>query len=242
MAKSKAVEPAKPAESISDLVKVTDVSQVPQYDSPEWPEYVLSQFSPEEVIDGHPKRDGIIRLIYKLVGPIVRSGVRSYQQGQMSKSGERILDTPSVVEWEMVIQPTKLGLQDEWVFSDIAEVYDGNCEAAFVRFALSTCATRAESRVGRKVLRLKASVEEITSVPLEVAYTEKMIDSNQITAISVMAKQMDVNVPAFIAGGKVSYKRIQDIPWNTALKMIDTLSRWKTAGKVPDEFRGHVPA
>ena len=49
-------------------------TEAPDYLSPEWDAYVMSQFEPNELIDGYPNVAGLRRVAELLLGPILESG------------------------------------------------------------------------------------------------------------------------------------------------------------------------
>lgn len=57
--------------SVSSAEPKTKQDALPQYGSPEWQSYVLSQIRPNEQIDGFPRCFGLRRVAQELLGPIV---------------------------------------------------------------------------------------------------------------------------------------------------------------------------
>ena len=52
----------------------TEEKTIPDYLSPEWDAYVMEQFAPHELMDGHPNAAGLRRVAELLLGPIIESG------------------------------------------------------------------------------------------------------------------------------------------------------------------------
>jgi len=194
-----------------------------------WVQYVLDQFRDGEfVVDEsgtrRPKINGLRRVCKKLIGVIV-------------ESESRIINHPTAnfiaatAEHTLTIRPH--GEFDTIRITDVADVYPGNCEAAFARFPSSVAATRAEARTLRKALDLYsiASADECTNLPVEMAglawEPEEPISQQQIDTINVMCNRLSVDVDKFINIGKEKYKKIEDVSKGTASKMLAVLNGYQ---------------
>src|SRR5688500_7434881 len=51
----------------------------PRMEDPEWTDWVMAQFEPEELDEGLPKVDGLRRLVRKLIGPILKGKAEGRQ-------------------------------------------------------------------------------------------------------------------------------------------------------------------
>ena len=214
-----------------------------------WPQFVMKHFDPSELDEeNHPKVAGLRRVGRLLLGPILKSGIVSYTPPKTDTkiADQRVYD-PTVVVYEIVILWSK-DIPDghaayQVSYSDIADVYSGNTDAEYCRFASSTAATRAEARCWRKALLLNniVSAEEVTKVPLQDSGTTGFITSSQINFLDSICSRCDIDVMKYInCGNKTKYKTIEDIPFKEAQLMIEFLSKVQNGVKIaPDGISGY---
>lgn len=217
-----------------------DIERIPQMTDPDWSDYVLKQFTEDEQIDGNPTVDGLRRVTKKLLGDIISSRCRVIQAPNPSNNYS------STVEHEVVIRWLKLESGEdvhERVFTEVADVNEQNCEPEFRRFSSSTASTRAEARALRKALMLKRVVaaEEITQIaPVDENNSDRAgkITKGQINFIKNLAIRNDINIMKYINMGKQKYESIEDVDYQTALKMVGHLSKLQREG-VPENIKGY---
>ena len=124
----------------------------PEITSPEWPNWVMEQFSPDEMFDGNPTVPGLRRIAELVFGQPVFSGPTTVDSSA---------DTLNPIRATVVYTVT---FKNGSTYSDVADVWHGNCDDKFAAFASATAATRAEGRALRKALRLRTcAAEELTS-------------------------------------------------------------------------------
>lgn len=128
--------------------KVKDIIDGPRITDPEWNDFVLSHFQPNELIDGMPLSAGLRRVAELLLGRIVSSGPIQVFPPQDSNSPGR-----ATVVW-------KITFEDGTSFSDVADCWEGNTDDTYLPFNVATAATRAEGRSLRKALRLRVIAAE----------------------------------------------------------------------------------
>lgn len=226
---------------------------IPEYTSPEWPAYVMSQFTKDELRDGNPKVTGLRRVALKLLGNIEDSG-------PVSSSSYSINDDPHL--------PPRAHVTFEVIFCDwlgyvgvrrrfcaVGGSFIGNTDDEFAAYPEGMAETRAEVRALRRALLLNTvSDDEITSNKdvkgVMKSYQPKVSDgeweegdsvtTQQINTIKKICERLKINVEKFINNGKNTYNNIEDIQRGTAAKMIARLNEYQSVGeesrKIPDEI------
>ncbi len=224
----------------------------PLMTDPLWHDFVMSQFTPGELdANKRPVVAGLRRVTQLLLGPIVESGPSVVQvPGYHRNTGELL--QPAVVHFHVKLlmcrledHSSGLGPNEPYLasYSEVADVYHGNTDSEFHRFATATCATRAESRALRKALRLRtAASEEMTAVPACDSGLSGLVTPTQLRFLDVLGKRLDVDVLAFVNAGKASYDSVRKVPYEKAQEMAETLSGWQTdPSKIVEKLKGYDP-
>lgn len=215
------------------------------YGSPQWSDYVLRQFTNEELDDGNPKCDGCRRVVEQLLGPIVSCGVADYTPASIETNGTATVLYTIEVAINNDIHPL---CGQNIILTDIADVGPHNTEAPYSNYAAATAATRAEGRCYRKLLRLtnvitaeeKSDVAE-QYVAADAWSPDNPIDDNQINVIDIMCRRLNISVIDFINSGVSVYPTINHVTKSTAQKMLQELNniQRKTKDK-PKTLGGYV--
>lgn len=200
----------------------------PDMNSPEWYEYVMRQFTESELKDNHPTCDGCRRVVQKLIGPIIRSGIADYTSPSQDNLGTAIV----VFQIEVLVENENHPLKGERIFyEDIADANKDNTDLPYRKHRTATAATRAEGRVLRKILRLQNTItaEEGSTKPNEeedIDWTpDESITDTQIATIDCLCKRLDLSIIGFVNCGEKSYADIMIIPRTVAGRMIQLLNR-----------------
>lgn len=166
-------------EPTNDLVKPTQEKVEPDYLSPEWSDYVMSQFTADELSDGAPNVHGLRRVAQKLLGAIVSTKiVQFFPATDSSTYGRASCVYEVAIEWcDGFIR----------IFQDAAGAYPGNTDQMYAKYPEAIATTRAEARCLRKALRIKGPASE------EVCVTP--------TTESIM---VETNITASISGAQIS--------------------------------------
>lgn len=208
-------------------------NDVPDRLSPEWNDYVLTLFAPEELIDGHPNAAGLRRIAELLIGPIIFSSPTTVFPVQGDRTGR------ATVVYEVHFK-TPEGIVK---YGDVADVWDGNTDALFMGFAVATASTRAEGRALRKALKLRVcAAEELSKVNTAKAVNEDgsiKITKEQIDYINKNCKLLNIDVVAFINSGEKQYRSVYDVLRETAAKMLKELNKMKNGEAVPPDLIGY---
>ena len=198
----------------------TEEKTIPDYLSPEWDAYVMSQFGPSELMDGHPNAAGLRRVAELLLGPILKSGPTQVFPSEGNGP------TRATVVYSVTFSWKADGTVRE--YSEVADVWHGNTDALFCGYAVATASTRAEGRALRKALKLKkCSAEELSKNDVAKIVAEETVEkvsNEQISFIDSKCKKLDINVVAFINSGEKQYRSIYDVTRDTAAKMIKKLT------------------
>lgn len=224
--------------SVKDVV----VEDVPSITSPEWNDYVMSQFEENELIEGMPLAAGLRRIAELLCGRIVFSGPTQVFPPQNENSHGR-----ATVVW-------KVEFDNGMCFSDVADCWEGNTDDTFCAFAVATAATRAEARALRKALRIRSvSAEEVTKkntaaiVRNAVKETSEgeYDDSSRMTDpqsnfISVKCKQLNINPVSFFKE-IFNLSTTRKITKRSASDAIDKLNEFqRNSDEIPESIKGYV--
>lgn len=210
---------------------------VPLPTSPEWSDYVLEQFEPDEMMDGNPTVPGLRRVAQLLIGEISRVQFTVFERA-VERVGSRYVAW-AVVGCEITFErgngPKLIG--------DLASVTPDNTDPEFARYAVETASTRAEGRVLRKALNLRRVIaaEEATLVPIGFeTESDGMISKQQINHIDTLCQRNNINVISYINSGQVQYKSVRDITEEKAVSMIRYLSELqRKQDTIPEALRGY---
>lgn len=222
-------------EELSDIVMESEEGEkvVPTRTSPEWSDYVLSQLSDDETLDGNPTVAGLRRLVTLFFGEIIVSDCHVVE-GPHESNQFRAVARCTVEVFDDAINAVRK-------YSDAADVYPGNTDETYARYAVATACTRAEARALRKLLGLRAvSAEEVTSQPAgDSGYGDQIVES-QIKSIDILCNRNNIDVWEFINGGKDSYEHINQISYGAAQRMIQHLNTVQNdPSAIKEEWKGY---
>jgi hypothetical protein len=236
-------------EALGGIQSVDQVEQAqpePLMESPEWPGFVMQQFTEDELDNnGNPYVHGLRRVSRKLLGPPIVSAAKSIQPPALLNNLDQLgILQVATVEYTLTIKMIRtesLPVEAyDATFVDVADVYFGNTDPDFARHASAMGATRAEARCYRKALQLRGiASEESTVVPTSNAGLDGKITPEQLNFMKILCARKNVNVIKFINFGKHRYESIGDIPFGTAQKMNQHLSTMQSNDNIPDAIRGY---
>ena len=219
----------------------------PKYGSEGWNDYVMSKFHKNELFDGNPVCAGLRRVAEELLGDIVVS-----RPSQVWPSSDPNGPGRATVVFEIVIDWMNSGQLR--TYSEVADVWHGNCDALFAGHPVATASTRAEGRALRKALKVKClAAEELAKKDVAEAVeraiqqsapvvettgewdAEDSINDYQINFIASKCKQMNINVMKFVNMGVANYNQIEDVSKETAAKILGVLNEYQTNKKEKPE-------
>jgi len=186
-----------------------------------WHDYVMSEFSPEELVDGQPTVDGLRRVTQLLLGPIIDQKVKI-----------------SYVDEHSVNAIFKITLQEDSelrCFVGAADCTPRNCtDKTFQVFPTAIAETRAEGRAYRKALGLRSiAAEEKAEVNLDTP----TITDNQINTIKMLCGKVKIDYDKFVnyyTGGDIEKDTYQN-----GVKMLTQLNSFRNDPKqIPQVLKG----
>jgi hypothetical protein len=211
--------------------KVEETQERPEYLSPEWNDYVMGLFQPNELIDGNPNVAGLRRVAELLIGEIVSS--KPTQVFPVLSEG---IGRATVV-YEIVFDVNGSGKTK--TYGDTAELWAGNTDDLFCVHAAATASTKAEARSLRKALKIRAvAAEELCKKDVSKYVAEEdnnRITSDQINFIGLKCKKLDIDVMLFVNSGAKQYKSIYEVTRDTAAKMIKRIHTFSSDNSLIDD-------
>ena len=230
-------------DSLKELDSVSDI--IPSNTEPEWHEYIMKQFTDDELFKGNPTVDGLRRLTELNIGEIVESYPQVVAPTHFVEFGGRVRLSPVTVQYHIRVRRRS---DDVTLYSsEVADTSDFNTDWDYAKHGTSVAATKAEGRALRKLLKLRKIVcaEEIANSPNkeEVSMYDKINDT-QVNFIDVLCRNNGLNVMKFVNMGSKVYTSIKDVPFDTAAKMVEHLSKLNTkAGaegeNLPENIKGY---
>lgn len=196
--------------------------------SPEWQEYVLKQFQPNELYNGHPNVRGLNRIVQKLVGPIVGRDLTTVQSPN-SQNGYC-----ATVEYAIRVVG-KNGV--EYVAASVGDASRENCKYPFSLHLSPMAETRAEARAIRKLLNLFVASAEEVDVPKdqpEWLLKNNIVTDSQLNLINKWGKRTDVNLPKLLASKEIQKDKMSK---DEAADIIKTLENYQRE-EVPSDLVG----
>ena len=219
----------------------------PRYCDVEWHNYVMSQFQPEELVDGkYPNVNGLRRVVELLLGEIVSCGPIDTKTTMDGNSpGKAVVTYEINIAWKL---GTLVQLEDDSIpmktFRALGSSWHGNTDDTYAVFPEAIAETRAEGRALRRALRLgvvcsdeltKKNTAEVVRQSVEKTTDgnwegESFVTDNQVTSIRLLCQRMGIDVVKFINSGSKQYEDIFQIPRQTAANMIKRLNAYQSTG------------
>jgi hypothetical protein len=229
-----------------------NVPTLPHYYDPSWHDYVMSQFTPEELIDGkYPNVNALRRVVELLLGEIVDSGPIETQTS-MDNMSKAVVTYEVVIEWKLDVKyDNLLDLSDKNIFTpkrfrSVASSHIGNTDDVYAVFPESIAETRAEGRALRRALRLgvvcsdeltKKDTSEFVRQQQEMKNTDgewnenSFITDQQINSIVLLCERLKIDLDKFINSGSKSYSNIKEVSRSAAAGMLKRLNQYQCSGE-----------
>lgn len=214
-----------------EALQAVEENNIPIISDTKWSDYVLTQFEDAELINGNPTVDGLRRVACKLLGDIVESVSKVIQAPSPDNDSRATVEhRVSFLKEDKVV----------YTFGDCADSFAGNT-SEYSNYPTSIAATRAEGRALRKALHLRRVIaaEESLDTPVE---KPGKINNTQISFINMMCSRHNINVWKLVNMGAAKYKKVEDIPYATAVKINKFLNEIQNdKRKIPDSISGYEP-
>ena len=200
----------------------------PSFNTEKWSEWVMSQFADDELENGAPTCDGLRRVAEDVIGPIAKVEVIKNDTPTVSNKGNATVVVGVTIEPVLLDSHPRHG---SYIYvEDLADANRLNTPEEIFKHPSATAGTRAESRVYRKMLRLRKvlTAEELASNEsnLEEEWSPSTpITEQQITVIEMLCKRTNLNVLEFINCGDLKYVCIEQVSEQSAQKMLQHLNR-----------------
>jgi len=200
----------------------------PQFNSEKWSEWVISQFTDDELENGAPTCDGLRRVTENILGPIEKVEIIKNDTPNVNNKGNATVVVGVTISHVLLEGHPRHG---SYIYvEDLADANKLNTPEEIFKHPSATAGTRAESRVYRKMLRLRKvlTAEELASneSTLEEEWSPSTpVTEQQITVIEMLCKRTDMNVLEFINCGDSKYVCIEQISEQSAQKMLQYLNR-----------------
>jgi len=221
----------------------------PSVTSEDWHEYVMSQFKPNELIDGNPITAGLRRVVEVVLGEVIETGpVEVFPATDPNGPGR------ATVIYRVVLEEYESGRTKS--YSDTADVWHGNTDDLFCAHPVATACTRAEGRALRKALKLRVLAAEelatkdivgivqqsVNQQPTDGEWNpDEKVSPQQINFIDNRCSQLDIDVMKFVNSGSTSYPSINNVTKDTAKNMIVELNKYQNqTTNIPPEVKGYV--
>jgi hypothetical protein len=188
----------------------------------------VSQFADEELENGAPTCDGLRRVTENVLGPIEKVEIIKNDTPNVNNKGNATVVVGVTISRVLLEGHPRHG---SYIYvEDLADANKLNTPEEIFKHPSATAGTRAESRVYRKMLRLRKvlTAEELASneSTLEEEWSPSTpITEQQITVIDMLCKRTNMNISDFINCGDSKYVCVEQVSEQSAQKMLQYLNR-----------------
>lgn len=198
--------------------------------SHEWASYVVEHLlEDDELENGNPIRDGLMRVAENVVGPLVDRQIVGFNPAHKENFGTATVHIRLTLAVTNEAHPA-FGIVKTISEDGIADVNSMNTPNPFNKHQSSSASTKAEAQALRKILKLRKAVsaDEVTpddmQVDVDVYLPETPASPEQITLIDVICKRTNMSVLDFINAGEIKYAFVEQVPSYKAQSMIKFLT------------------
>lgn len=220
--------------------QVIEQTKRPRYVDPDWHNFVMSQFVPEELDPhGNPKIDGLRRVAEGLLGEIVESRPVQSSSNSDGAAVNWILRINWACDNPYIDINSGCPLQER-IFGSFVDANTNNCKAPFDKFLASVACTRAESKTLRKALRLRCIAAEEAQLGEVNTFEEKVSDGSyngaakandqQKMMINVISQRLNID-PDKLINKVFPGQTIESFTKEQAANVIVVLNKYQTSVK-----------
>lgn len=175
---------------VSDTKIETDEEHDPPTPrDPEWTQYVLGKFLPDEVDGQNPRVEGLRRVASELVGELIEEGC-----DLIAVPTEENRFRACAKAWGVFVTPE--GIQKR--FEALADAHGDNCFEDYATYLVAMADTRAKGRMYRNALCLRrvVSAEEVSKTMAMVSDVQPggKIHAGQITMLRMISERHDFSI------------------------------------------------
>lgn len=210
----------------------------PDYHSPEWEDFLLSQLLDNEKDRGYPKVNGLRRLVETFLGEIIFSGPIDFRENELKDGSAKTIVLYEVhISWnrDIVGQNPQGFIPTLRKFRALSSSSLNNTDNDYAAFSESVADTRSEARALRRALRMSTvSSDELTTKDTTLAMLQgvpelddKKIVDVQKTLIINMCERLGIDLNKFINSGTLRYNSIDDVSREKASIMIGRLNSYQ---------------
>lgn len=224
----------------------SDKVVVPDRYSPEWNDYVMGHFLPDELTDGNPNVYALRRVVGLLIGVVTKSQSKIVESPKNENGQRATVEHTIEIEMgagsSMGFNPTANHNKKTHVYTDVACCSIFSTKPPYNAYPTSMAGTRGEARVLRKLLGIKGpAAEELTSTEApqeQIDFNpDEKVSSNVISVIKLLCHRQNINLDKFINAGGGHYNSIEDVPTSVAKKMVEVLNGYYN-NPVPEHLLG----
>lgn len=226
---------------VEEAVKDVKTEPSPAITDYAWNDYVMAKFGKDELVQGNPTVDGMLRVCELLIGKIF-------------EINSDIIQVPTVENERRATVKVKITISEcngkdfegYSNYDGAADVYYGNTDGAYAKHPVALAETRALGRALKRALRLRkvVSAEEIAAnaetTESDVG-SKDPINDNQKNFINLCCskERANINVEKFVKTLYNNARSINDVTYEQAkelLKKIDEYNRKQDT--IPEEIKG----
>jgi len=218
-----------PEIDVSEEEEPDDV-EPPSSSDPEWTQYVLGQFTEDELDGQNPRVEGLRRVAGELVGTIIEEGC-----DLVSPPTEANQFRACAKAW--VVFLTRDGYQKR--FEALADAHGDNCLEDFSTYLVAMADTRAKGRAFRSALCLRRVVaaEELSKTASASADVQigGSIHTGQISIIRLLSDRHKIDVSKVLDELEIAYDindstgeaNIRQLTYDDALRVTKRMREMK---------------
>ena len=173
----------------------------PKQSDPEWTQYVLGKFLPDEVDGKNPRVEGLRRVAGELVGELIEEGC-----DLVSAPCDNNRFRACVKAWGVFL--TADGTTK--TFEALADAHEDNCQEDYATYLVAMADTRAKGRVFRNALGLRRVVaaEEVSKTVALASDVQPggPIHTGQISLIRMMSDRHGFNLVEVLDGLGINHE------------------------------------
>lgn len=215
----------------------------PKYTSPQWHDFILSQFEPSELDNlGNPLLTGLRRLTEKYIGEILFSGAIDIKTVPPDDNdcGWCLCNYKVDIAWKKDVEFISVSVDGlrytTKSFLGIAEAHKNNLQRPYDKFVAAMAESRAESRALRKALQLKVVSSEELDITEKAEMDQTAITGPQRSHIKLVCSQHGID-PEKLSQLKCS-KSFGDLLREEGLLVMSELKKYvKNPESIEEEIK-----